>query len=343
MNIDKRLLAYKPISVALNFDWEKTTYDERVLARHNYIEEQKKKDPNYIGWDFPEWFRSSHGFAGTRSGDYLVDKSKLINTIGQVVKLQGKLVVISFGSKRSDGYFAVRLKCGEIRRKAKLHRIVACTFIPIPDKLKELRKKLVINHKNDIKSCNLRSNLEWCTNLENITKAYETGANNAISFKCVVEGLDGISGNVYYFSKISEICELNFSNWKVYRSVTTGIPYFHAKWYQITKEDLIGKQLGIPESDLLIMRDVRNSYFNSKCSVGTIVSEGPCKGESFYIFGSKELIKYGFDDSRVSSVALKKRKTHKGCVWKRVPRENSFGKPIGLTEAQKEHIFGKKQ
>ena len=41
MNIDERLLAYKPISVTLNFDWDKMSYDERVLARHNYIEEQK--------------------------------------------------------------------------------------------------------------------------------------------------------------------------------------------------------------------------------------------------------------------------------------------------------------
>jgi hypothetical protein len=30
MKIDERLLAYKPISVTLNFDWENTTYDERV-------------------------------------------------------------------------------------------------------------------------------------------------------------------------------------------------------------------------------------------------------------------------------------------------------------------------
>ena len=52
MNIDERLLAYKPISVTLNFDWENTTYDERVQMRHDYIEEQKKKDPNYVGWDF---------------------------------------------------------------------------------------------------------------------------------------------------------------------------------------------------------------------------------------------------------------------------------------------------
>ena len=60
MNIDKRLLAYKPISITLNFDWDKMSYDERVLARHNYIEEQKKKDPNYVGYDFLEHFSSLH-------------------------------------------------------------------------------------------------------------------------------------------------------------------------------------------------------------------------------------------------------------------------------------------
>lgn len=64
MDIDERLLAYKPISVTLNFDWDKMSYDERVLARHNYIEEQKKKDPNYVGYDFLEHFSSLHADVG---------------------------------------------------------------------------------------------------------------------------------------------------------------------------------------------------------------------------------------------------------------------------------------
>ena len=343
MKIDERLLAYKPISVTLNFDWENTTYDERVQMRHDYIEEQKKKDPNYVGYDFPEWFRSSHGSNSDRSGNYFVDKNKLVNTIGQIVKLQGKDVIISFGSKRDDGYLAVRLSCNGGRGKAKVHRIVACTFIPIPFRLRECSKKIVVNHKNDVRHCNFISNLEWCTNQENVTKAYETGVSNVTPFKCVVGEINGIEGNVYYFSRISELNELKFSGWKIYNSVNTGSMYCHARWFQISKEELSGKKLGIPEEDLLKIRDTKNGNFKSRCAVGTIVSDGPCKGEVFYIFGSAELRKYGFDDSSVSSVILNKRKTHRGCTWYRISRKESLGKPIGLTEAQKEHIFGKKE
>lgn len=80
-NIDERLLAYKPISVTLNFDWENTTYDERVQMRHDYIEEQKKLDPNYVGWDFPELVSSKHGGI-TKNITYYRDFSRVVNTLG---------------------------------------------------------------------------------------------------------------------------------------------------------------------------------------------------------------------------------------------------------------------
>lgn len=59
---------------------------------------------------------------------------------------------------KEDGYLKVALYGGKAKGKNMLvHRLVAEAFIPNPDKLP------LINHKDECKTNNVVSNLEWCT------------------------------------------------------------------------------------------------------------------------------------------------------------------------------------
>ena len=79
---------------------------------------------------------------------------------GKILKLQEDV----------KGYLVVRLyKSPTDWWQAKVHRLVALTFIPNPE------NKPQVNHINCIKDDNRVENLEWCTNGENQKHAFKNG------------------------------------------------------------------------------------------------------------------------------------------------------------------------
>lgn len=87
------------------------------------------------------------------------------------------IVLKSTPTKR--GYFRVLICIDPIRIHKTVHQLVALTFIPNPNNLKEL------NHKNGVKADNQPENLEWCTRRHNIQHAFDTGLNKGSQFgKC---------------------------------------------------------------------------------------------------------------------------------------------------------------
>ena len=75
----------------------------------------------------------------------------------------GRVKSIKFGKERilkltkdKDGYFFVNLYKNNKSKAFKVHRLVAEAFLPNTDNLP------LINHKDEDKSNNIVSNLEWC-------------------------------------------------------------------------------------------------------------------------------------------------------------------------------------
>lgn len=64
------------------------------------------------------------------------------------------------------GYLKVNLNVGGKRIHCRVHRLVAQAFIPNP------QNKPQVNHIDGNKLNNSFTNLEWCTNQENVSKAY---------------------------------------------------------------------------------------------------------------------------------------------------------------------------
>lgn len=61
-----------------------------------------------------------------------------------------------------DGYIYIGLYKGGIRKRKRLHRLVAETFLPNPNNYPE------INHRDEDKANNNVENLEWCTRGHNV-------------------------------------------------------------------------------------------------------------------------------------------------------------------------------
>lgn len=85
---------------------------------------------------------------------------------------------ISNGALAIYGYLQVSLSKDGKRTKRYIHDLVAESFIPNPNNLKE------VNHKDYNKANNRVTNLEWCTHQENMTDMFKHYGKNKISNFC---------------------------------------------------------------------------------------------------------------------------------------------------------------
>ena len=339
MEIDERLLAYKPISITLNFDWDNTTYDERVQMRHDYIEEQKKKDPNYVGYDFPEHFSSTHG-KSIGNMKFYTSFNTLVNTLGQVLKIckNTNKLIVSFGYKNKRGYCSHSIHTTQEGSKIfKVHRLVAGTFIPIPDNLKTLQNELVVNHKDDVKCNNLRSNLEWCTNQENQIKAVETGAKRSMKLKATYIVPDRYYGTEIYFNNYKEAMAAGFSRSGFQKSLSGKIKVAQGcVWERVTD---IPTKTGVPEHLKEIFLDTPYLTITTEPLLVTILKPGKHYGEQFTLLGECEVVAHELNYSTIVNGMRFRGGYSKNCHYKRITREECKSYQRGMNGDQKKFLL----
>jgi len=91
------------------------------------------------------------------------------SNLGRIISLKWGNKKFINGSVSGCGYVQLVIYSNKIKKRIKLHRVIALAFIENPE------HKLCINHKNGNKLDNRVENLEWCTHSENIIHAYKTG------------------------------------------------------------------------------------------------------------------------------------------------------------------------
>lgn len=82
-----------------------------------------------------------------------------MSNLGRVKNKHGRILKPEYSNK---GYACVILRKNGNNYKFRVHRLVADLFIPNPENKSE------VNHKDENKSNNEVSNLEWCTRKENM-------------------------------------------------------------------------------------------------------------------------------------------------------------------------------
>lgn len=131
-----------------------------------------------------------------------VETKYKISNHGKIMSFQNNTPKIKNTTFKKN-YEYVTLYIDGVKKNYQVHRLMALTFIPIPERYIDLKytvTDLQVNHINGIPLCNAIFNLEWCTPKENTVHAHKTG----LAWKLYGENS---TGSIMSDREIHQICQ----------------------------------------------------------------------------------------------------------------------------------------
>ena len=326
-------MSIKTLTEILGLSLELKDYEERVQKRYDYIQEQLELDPEFVAYDYLEYW---HG----RADIHYLFKEIIISSKGDYY--QEKNCVWSEAERfKTKAYLEKGFRLGDHGPKTfQTHRAVGSVFIPKYEHLKDVPYwKLEVNHKDGDKHNPDFSNLEWMTKSENTQHALENGLQtsglndpNTIPYLATVVMEGKYKGQQFVLAGTAAFEKEGISRSSV-RDQSEG--KFRAiagcTWKVITKEETKDYPLGVPEGFIEFMKNnTKLSDPKVKPILVTIV-DGPNGGYQFCLYGAKEVITHGFGQKYVSHASRKNTK-YRGCMWKYITQEEASQYPRGATE-----------
>ena len=324
-------MSIKTLTEILGLSLELKDYEDRVQKRYDYIQEQLEKDPEFVAYDYLEYW---HG----RADIHYLFKEIIISSKGDYY--QEKNGVWSEAERfKTKAYLEKGFRLEDHGPKTfQTHRAVGSVFIPKYEHLKDIPYwKLEVNHKDGDKHNPDFSNLEWMTKSENTQHALENGLQtsglndpNTIPYLATVvmegkyKGQQFVLAGTAAFEKegISRSSVRDQSEGK-YRAIAG------CTWKVITKEEAKDYSQGTPEGFIAFLKSNSTLSDPKVKPVLGVVQSGSFKGHHFCLFGGKHIVENGFGQAYVSGYA-KHNKVYKGVLWKYITQEEAVNYPRGL-------------
>lgn len=291
-------------------------FETRVNMRYELIQ----RFPDMVFWDYVEVANPVSAKRKVDVPDFERFTTCKISTRGDVVIFNGisRLYVKVVEPKN-------RYPCVRLNYNVKTHhRLIASTFIPKPDRFKQVAyRNLTVNHIDMTRWNNRIENLEWVLCAENQRHCHRMERYDETKyFLFRVAADNGFGGRRFVLSEHDlHLIGTNFCN---IRKILTR-KYTHKGFHveMLHHEDIEGFHLGFPDDIAELLR--RNHlYFsiNTMPVIGTVIG-GKYKGFTFSLFGSKEISRY-FNRCATEAVMRGELRSHFGCTFRRTTHREAI-------------------
>ncbi|QDB70248.1 putative HNH endonuclease [Aeromonas phage CF8] len=336
--------AIKPLSEILNIDYDKTTVTERAKMRYDYIMSEIAKGSDDVFWDYLEYIPGVLGRNGSKIPPWRTEQT-LINIYGEAgTNIKGNLWTYK-GTVDARGYVKIVVRSPALSFSISAHRAAASTFIP----METLDQTLQVNHIDAIKTNNYFKNFEWVTHQENSQHAVSMGIDVGINNKNTKPILgtwiipDEDYGTSFVLVGKTEIFAAGLNAPSIHQAADNPtIVRYGCIWKYVPKEDVPLVHNGVPETLTDKIKDLAYTNMNTEPVKATINVEGKHKGEEFCVYGASRLKELGFLGPHILNVVKGKLKTHGGCKWIKVSREEAMLLQRDPTPEQLKFLFPNK-